>query len=370
MRQRQLIFLLVVVALAANAIGYLVFRSRRVAPASEPPSFAAERAVDGDREQRGRAQRQAGYQALLEGDYDKALIQLTEAKANLADKGSVEDLLRITDQLRAKAQARASSQAPAPPTATAEVAPSQPPEAEADQERESSVEARPAAKPKPARRAPPPRVTEATRAEPTRPEPSRATRPEPASPSPSPPAEIKGLLLVTSNPRGLLVHVDGVAADLTPMRSAVTTGLHRVALYDGDRKLFETLVDVTEGRPTTVVRDLSQELSPAPPVPTAPSSAPATAPVTPSAAATREPVPAATPPKSAAPEGRGGLEITSPGLYAEIWVNGRPYGFPPATVRELPAGDAEVEVRINGVVKRARTVTVEPGRVTAVKITK
>jgi len=360
MRQRQLIFLLVVVALAANAIGYLVFRASRVAPASGPPSHTAERAVDGDRdrEQRGQAQRQAGYQALLEGDYDKALIQLTEAKANLADKSSVEDLLRITDQLRAKAQARASSQAPAPA-----------PPPEADQERESSVEARPAAKPKPARRAPPPRVTEATHGEPTRPEPSRATRPEPASPSPS--AEVKGLLLVTSNPRGLLVHVDGVAADLTPMRSSVTTGLHRVALYDGDRKLFETLVDVTEGRPTTVVRDLSQELSPAP---SAPPAAPASAPVTPSAAATREPTPTptpvATPPKGAAPGGRGGLEITSPGLYAEIWVNGRPYGFPPATVRELPAGDAEVEVRINGVVKRARTVTVEPGRVTAVKITK
>lgn len=368
MRQRQLIFLLVVVALAANAIGYLVFRARRVTPASERPSLTAERAVDGDREQRGQAQRQAGYQALLEGDYDKALIQLTEAKANLADKSSVEDLLRITDQLRAKAQARALSPAPASLAATAEVAPAPPPEAEADQVRELTVEVRPAAKPRPARRAPPPRVAEATHAEPTRPEPSRASRSEPVSPSP--PAEVKGLLLVTSNPRGLLVHVDGVAADLTPMRSSVIAGIHRVALYDGDRKLFETLVDVTESRPTTVVRDLSQELSPSPPSP-APTSTPAptSAPVTPGAATAREPV-AAAPPRSAAPEGRGGLEITSPGLYAEIWVNGRPYGFPPATVRELPAGNAEVEVRINGVVKRARTVTVEPGRVTAVKITK
>ncbi len=353
MRQRQLIFLIVVVAIVANALGYALFRSRRPSsPPAAPPAAVAptpKPPEDAEREKRGQAQRQAGYQSLLEGDYDKALIQLTEARSNLADKNSVDDLLRITEQLRAKALAQGPSVAPSAGAVA-------PPEDRADTDaREGSH----AAKAKPARRPPPP-----VHAEAARPEPARVAKAEPA-PSAATPVTVTGLLLVTSTPRGLLVHVDGAATDLTPMRSSVSAGVHRVALYDGDRKLFETLVEVIANRPTTVVKDLTQEL--APPAVTAPEPAPTAKPSAPPPVAAQQPVTVAA---QVASSTKGGLEITSPGLYAEVWVNGRPYGFPPAKVEGLPAGSADVEIRINGVVKRARTVNVEAGKVTAVKITR
>ncbi|RKH59007.1 PEGA domain-containing protein, partial [Corallococcus llansteffanensis] len=62
------------------------------------------------------------------------------------------------------------------------------------------------------------------------------------------------------------------------------------------------------------------------------------------------------------------LEVTSPGLYGEVWINNRPYGFPPLSAQALPAGPARVEVRVNGEVKRRMTVEVEPGRSTRVRV--
>ena len=48
----------------------------------------------------GQARRAAGLAALEAGDYDKALINFTEAKALLRDKANVGDLLRVTEELR------------------------------------------------------------------------------------------------------------------------------------------------------------------------------------------------------------------------------------------------------------------------------
>lgn len=360
MRQRQFVFLIVMVAVAANALGYVLFRARRPPPPPPPPSNttlavtpAPKTPEDAERETRGRTLREAGYQALLEGDYDKALIQLTEARSNLAEKSSVDDLLRVTEQLRAKTQAQTRGAAP---------------------EERSDVDAKEnprQPKGKPARRATPARGTEreVIHPEASRTESPRVIKAEPVTTA-SPPATPTGLLLVTSTPRGLLVHVDGVAMDLTPMRSSVSAGSHRVALYDGDRKLFETPIEVTVSQPTTVVKDLTFELA-APGVATvAPERGPVPEPTPPPPAPDRQPVATPVAPPSSSGSGKGGLEITSPGLYAEVWVNGRPYGFPPAKVEDLPAGSAEVEIRINGVVKRAKTVNVEAGKVTAVKITR
>ncbi len=66
--------------------------------------------------------------------------------------------------------------------------------------------------------------------------------------------------------------------------------------------------------------------------------------------------------------GTGGLEITTPGLYGEIWVNNRPAGMPPAVVDELAPGMARIEVRVNGSVKRAMSVMVEAGQRTGVEV--
>src|SRR6185503_9588337 len=56
-----------------------------------------------------------------------------------------------------------------------------------------------------------------------------------------------------------LVHVDDTPVDLTPMKTKVRPGAHRVALLDGDRKVYETTVDIREGATATILRDLSAE---------------------------------------------------------------------------------------------------------------
>ncbi|NVI99484.1 PEGA domain-containing protein, partial [Myxococcus sp. AM009] len=66
--------------------------------------------------------------------------------------------------------------------------------------------------------------------------------------------------------------------------------------------------------------------------------------------------------------GKGRLDVTSPGLYGEVWINSRPYGFPPLVAQGLPAGPARLEVRVNGVVKRKLTVDVVADQSTAVRI--
>ncbi|MFP2929951.1 PEGA domain-containing protein, partial [Pyxidicoccus sp. 3LG] len=80
------------------------------------------------------------------------------------------------------------------------------------------------------------------------------------------------------------------------------------------------------------------------------------------------PEPVATAVAPAAVAQKGDLDVTSPSLYGEVWINNRPYGFPPIKALGLPAGTARVEVRVNGVVKRKMNVEVEPGRLTAVRV--
>jgi hypothetical protein len=64
----------------------------------------------------------------------------------------------------------------------------------------------------------------------------------------------------------------------------------------------------------------------------------------------------------------GALQITSPGLYGVVWVNGRPRGYPPLEVGDLGRGPAKVEVRVNGIERRGTTVVVAPGRITPVSL--
>jgi hypothetical protein len=64
----------------------------------------------------------------------------------------------------------------------------------------------------------------------------------------------------------------------------------------------------------------------------------------------------------------GALAISSPGLYGVVWINGRPRGYPPVEVSDMPAGPTKVEVRVNGIEKRSSTVVVHPGVTTAVTL--
>jgi hypothetical protein len=294
------------------------------------------------------ARRAVGLAALEAGEYDKALINFTEAKSLIGDRANVADLLRVTEDLRGRARTTRAAPLPA-------VAP-------------------------PAPVAPPPLVAAPTPRAPRRQQavPNVAARESTPTETPAPESPPAGLLLVTSNPRGLLVHVDGAVADLTPMRASVKPGLHRVALFDSDRKLYETSVDINEGAAATVYKDLSAEVggdgarSAAAPVAATKEevgrSVNAAAVVEPGAATVGRAAPVAAVGRAAPVATVGALDITSPGLYGMVWLNGRPLGFPPVQAGDLPVGPVKIEVRVNGVEKRAATVLVQPGVTTSVKV--
>lgn len=370
MKQKQLIIGIVAAFVVVNGIGFFVFKkSRTVSPPTAPAATAPSAPVDQElveRTQNARARRAAGVSALEAGDYDKALINFTEAQALIGENAKVAELLKITQDLRDRATQKKEVPAPAPEPVKVEVAAAPRP-----------TPARSAPRPAPVAVAPKPAPEKVERAEP---------RPTDA---PAPIVTGTGMLLVSTTPRGLLVQVDGAPLDLTPMRVPVKVGTRRVALFDGDRRVFETSVEVFEGQVATVLKDLSVELAPrvaavdarpetrsepdsarprTEPVASKTAPAPAPAPAPPAApAATPTPAPA---PLPAAPSSTGGLQISSPGLYGEIWVNGRPYGFTPVTVNGLAAGNVKVEVRVNGAVRRSSSFLVEAGQVKPIRVVK
>ena len=376
MTKRTLLISIPIAALVLNGVGYLIVSKIRSPPATATiprptESSVPARAVgaggpegtvqDGDlsKEARALARRATGLAALEAGDYEKALINFTEARVLLGDKAHVDELLRVTEDLRAHPPRGRSAPAAAAPS------------------------------PSPTRFAP---RTSARRF---------ALREEPTPEAPPPPqlapaqvAAPSGLLIVTTNPRGVLVQVDETAVDLTPMRTKVKPGAHRITLLDGDRKVYETTLEVKDGATATLARDISvvervpgeAPRTPAGQSPIAALPLPGEAPSRQGAVAggTPEPPPApkveqspspqsqqlsaTTLPAGSAPDGRGTgtLSVTSPGLYGVVWVDGRPRGYPPLEVRDLPVGPTKIEVRVNGLQKRASTVLVRPGTTTLV----
>jgi hypothetical protein len=384
MTKRQLFIGIPVIFVLANGIGYLGYllvngnRSSAPPAASIPgspppgsivtegitrgtgpagqPSAEAQAAEEKKREETALGRRAAGLAALEAGDYDKALIQFTEARALLGDKAHVAELLRVTQDLRSRppspARSRGGAAIPVPPPA-------------------SSPPYRAAARGLGARR-----IIAAKEDPSAGPAGSPGEAPAPASPS--------GLLIVTTTPRGLLVQVDDNPVDLTPMRTRVRPGTHRIALLDGDRKVYETTVDVREGATATLLKDLAGP-EPAAEAPRAPVPSPPPTPVSaqrPEAPRVAVPPPvevavsrpaglaaSSPPPPGATAPDFGTLSISSPGLYGVVWINGRARGYPPLEVRNVPVGPVKVEVRVNGVEKRASTVVVRPGSTTNVKLT-
>lgn len=364
MKQKTWIVIILLGTLAINAVAYVVVRSRRApvsveAPApiasptpaapspTEPRPTAAPDPSAQEEANAGlaRARRAAGLAALEDRDYNKAVAEFTEALSLRKDKGDLVELLRIASDLQGREQSREQARA----------------QAEAAKPEPEPV-ARPVSKAKP--------VRVALRTKPT-------TKEEPPS---VPETARTGLLLVTSTPPGIVVMVDGKAVDLTPARLPLRAGSHRVALAQGERQLFEDTVEIEADEVRSINRDLTAELAPRPgtppptavaaPTPVVPASA--TSPgTTVTASAALEPRPsseASSTTARPAAAGKGNLDITSPALYGEVWINNRPYGFPPVTAKDLPAGQARVEIRVNGAVKRRMTVEVEPGRSTSVRV--
>ncbi|WP_426735613.1 PEGA domain-containing protein [Myxococcus faecalis] len=339
MKQKTWIAVIVVGTLAINAMAYVVVRKRRASdvpppppvsgtlPAPTPPVAAPAPPAEDANEGLSRARRAAGLAALEDRDYDIAVREFTEALSlRRSPGGDLVELLRIATDLQSRERDRARVE-PARPA------------------REPAVT-----------RTPP-------RAKPSRASPSRAS-PQHTKEEPPPVLEEprNGLLLVTSTPPGLVVQVDGKAVDMTPARLPLRPGTYRVALAQGERRLMEETVVLEEDGVHSLNRDVSEQLAPpAPPRPVA-STAPTEPQPTP-------PVAAAAPVAvKAEATGRGELDISSPSLYGEVWVNNRPYGFPPLVAQNLPAGPARVEVRVNGEVKRRMSVEVEAGRRVAVRV--
>lgn len=358
MKQRTLVVVVVGTALIVNGVGFAIWQGKRKAAATMPVSSPAD-----DVDKQAMARRAAGVAALEAGQYDKALIQLTEARSLIGARANVDDLLRITEDLRAKQNAPKAAPVAGVPAAggaapAAAVEPSEP-VVVAPPAREPVRE--PARAPTPAPARPSPR-------------PARASpRVAVVSPEPAAAAEPVGLLVVSTVPRGLVVQLDGELLDITPLRATVKTGSHRLTLLDGERRVYEGPLEVKEGV-NSVLKDVTAELAATKPAP-APTPAPAPAPVAaePAVAARVEPVePKPAAPKPVAPVApkatTGGLDISAPGLYAEVWINGRPYGFSPVTASSLPAGPAKIELRVNGMVKRTKSVTVIAGETTPVKV--
>ncbi|HYV45649.1 MAG TPA: PEGA domain-containing protein [Myxococcaceae bacterium] len=338
--QRTLLWvaLILFVALAANGVAY-VFLRKPTPPQPGPAATAPGAAAEDENEGLARARRAAGIAALEHRDYDKAVTELTEALRLRKDKGDLAELLNIANELRTrdkdKDKNRAASVAATPPAPPPEPAPVPAP----SPSRSSSKSSKPV------------RV---------------ATRTPPPEPPPAPEPPRNGLLLVTSTPPGLVVTVDGKTVDLTPVRLQVKAGPHRVTLAQGERRVLDETVEVGED----AVKPITWEAKPEPPPAVVASAAPAPAP-TPPAPTKPPPAPVETvaaKPPPAPVEGKGDLEVSSPSLYGEIWINDHPYGFPPVTARGLPAGKARVEVRVQGAVKRKMTVDVVPGTSTPVRV--
>ncbi|RKH17120.1 PEGA domain-containing protein [Corallococcus sp. CA047B] len=358
--QKTWVAVILLGTVAVNTGAYLVMRSRRAAQAVVPPAPLVARvepaapgttppaAAPADDAKAGlaRARRASGLAALEDRDYARAVTEFTEALSLRNDPhGDVVELLRIATDLRAREQARA-------PTASAPREPS-------------------GSKPTPRTRAA--RLAAAR----------QAREQQQAQASETESERKGGLLLVTSTPPGLVVLVDGKALDMTPARLSVPAGSHRVVLAQGDRQLYSETLEVAEDSVRSLNRDLTAELTPpaSRPAPVAvpvvaTSSAPPVGAVPTGGLAPNARAPEPTPPpepsvaKAAVAQvaQRGDLEVTSPGLYGEVWINNRPYGFPPISAQALPAGPARVEVRVNGEVKRRMTVDVEPGRSTRVRV--
>ncbi|MBI3182957.1 MAG: PEGA domain-containing protein [Myxococcales bacterium] len=350
---RRLVTYLALAALfvLANAIGYRIYRAGRSDPkATAKPTQPAEPPPPAPTESElARAHRVAGLAALERGEYARAVRELGLANRMGGSGGDTAELMRIAKELEDRDRRQAAE----------------------DAQRANALRAAGPPRPKPVARTDSAERRRALR---------RSEREEPQAravePEDSPPP--RGLVLVTSTPQGLVVQLDGAEVDLTPARLPVDPGTHQVALLRGEKKLAERRVQVAPGGVIAVDADVSALIAPrassAPPEREEPRRTPEPAtvePADPPEPATVEPAdppePAeGRPPKPAPPTPVGQVYVVSPEIYGEVFINGVRYGRPPLLAKEVPAGPAQVEIRVNGTTRRSIGVQVAPeGRVTA-----
>ena len=207
-------------------------------------------------------ERHRGLEALRKGDYSRALASLEAARELSPDGEEVDDaLVEVLKRLEA-ADRLAEEKGPAEEEASVE---EKPLAEEEDPERTAAASRASVARD--------PREAQVYLKEERR-EPRRETRrrPERSSKSARPRvAEVRekqrvressredlratpklGVLLVTSEPPGLVVRIDDRIRDLTPTRIQVPIGEHRVQLFRGRKEVFSQSVEVSDREPALV----------------------------------------------------------------------------------------------------------------------
>lgn len=300
-RSRKAIALAIGISfLGLNAIAALIVRSMRAEPAPPPAPVVSAPAQTPDP---AREHRLAGLDAMDRGDYEAAVRSLTDAVRAGDDSPELLRLLGIAQELRRERAIVA-------------------PDAQREEIRElvTTVRARPEVVSRP-------RSTVA-RVEPRDPRRDESRRDEPVR------FELGG----TTNEAAM--NEEPVVAESPPV---VAPSLPST----GSPAPSSPLPPVVDLLPPVVSARTSATFAPSP-IPSPPPVAPAPT--------TRPTGPAPSPRRF------GEVEVQSPNVFGDVWVNGRNYGPAPRVVREIPVGSARVEIRVGDTVRRTRTVAVTEGQ--------
>lgn len=175
-----------------------------------------------------------------------------------------------------------------------------------------------------------------------------------AAPPPAAKVKTTGTLLVTSQPSGLIVEIDGQRLSGTPVHQEISAGPHEVVIFRGDRRVFERRVSLAAGKVLSLDPDLRAKLeemdraAEAVVVQNKPETVKQPKKPEPVVKAWVEPKPVAF----------GELHVISPNVYGSVFINGEDRGFPPVVIKKLPVGLVKVEIRVDGAVRRHKNVKV------------
>lgn len=220
---------------AANALGYVVYRAQRrpavevgatppaagAAPTAAPaaPVTPAPSPSEDPVKQLAREQRDRGIQALRNGTYGEARTALEAAAKLDPSLTEVTTLLELVEKLSAKtADGDRASERVAERASERERAPERTSERDRSSDRDRASDRERSA--------------------------ARASRSEPAA--------APGVLLVTTTPPRLLVKIDGQGVELSPARLELTPGRHLVEIVQGGRVVLERSVELASGQSAVI----------------------------------------------------------------------------------------------------------------------
>lgn len=331
-----------VAVLAVLALGAWVWF--RVSPSSTPVHVAplaapASPSAQSNEIELADAHRRVGLQALASNDFERARREFTDAISRGGAREDLIALLRLTNELESSSMAAPTMAPPERLDAPVPDEPATPPDVAAS--------AAPARRREPApivRRAQPRRVQQ-PKVE------TEVSTPASTPDLPEPPITARadarpvGELIVTSTPAKLQIRVDGASVGHTTLRVPVAPGPHRLEFLQDGRVVHTQTTEVDDGEPTFVHFEVPQPLAPPSPVPPRPR--PVTTPSAPS------------PPLAPRPAEVGELEVVSPNVVGEIYLDGVARGWAPMVIKQVPTGSVRVEIRVDGATRRSRNVTVQ-----------